>query len=59
MGTRKPKRRYLFHNFLILCCLTLCLSACITGEITCDAYNGEGPIYVAIFNIVGEYIGGC
>jgi len=65
MNTKKPKRRYLIHHLLILCCLTFCLSACpcteitVSGKITCDAYT-SGPIYIGVFDIEKgmEYVGG-
>ena len=56
MSTRKSQRRYFYHYLLILCCFTFCLSACIrvSGDITCEQFNGSGTIFISVFTIIEE-----
>ena len=54
MSTKKLKGKYLSQYFLILSCLTLCLSACIkiSGEITCEkCESGKITILVSDCNL--------
>ena len=54
MSTKKLKGKYFSYYFLILSCLTLCLSACIkiSGEITCEkCESGKITILVSDCNL--------
>lgn len=69
MSTGKPKRSYFFHCFLILCCLSFCVSGCpsneitVSGEITCETCeSGKTTVLVndCSYNPIAEKtLDGC
>ena len=69
MSTKKLKGKYFFHSFLMLICVSFCLSGCpsneitVSGEITCGkCESGNSTVLVNDCNynpIVEKTLDGC